>query len=110
MEFRVHNLKIAGGRDVPGADSAFALDIEAHLSGAVRLGPYPDALDVEEEFHHLFFDARHGCVFVDHSVYLDTSDGAAVGGTEQYPPKRVANSQTEPAGQRLNSHLPVGVF
>ena len=109
MQFRVYYLKIAGRSDIAGANRAAARHIETHLPRALRLRSNADALDVQQQLHDLFFDPGDRRVLVYNVVDLYPGYSAAIGGTEQNPAHRVAQSKGKTPLQGLNGYFAVHI-
>ena len=109
VQFRVDNLVVAGGGDVPGADPALAHNVQPHFAGAFGQGVDANALDAQEQVHHLLLDAGNYGVFVGHPVYLDPSDRGALNRAEEQATQGVAHRGGEAPLQRLQGDAGVGI-
>ena len=115
VQLRIDNLEIAGRGNIPGADGARPLGIQAHFPDAAATArpgqrrPDADALDVQEQVHHLLLHPRNGAVFVHHIPDFHLGDRAALDGTEQDAAQGVADGMGKTRHQRLQRHLGVSV-
>ena len=114
VQLRVDNLKVGGSGNIPGADRPRPLGFQAHLTNAAAARPGQrradaDALDVQEQVHHLLLHPRNRAVFVHHIEDFHLGDGAALDGTEQNAPQGIADSIGIALRQGAEGYLSVGL-
>ena len=107
VQLRVDDAEIAGGGDVAGAHPALAHHIQPHLARTPGQRLDADALDAQEQIHHLLFDAGDDRIFVRHFLDFHPGHRRAPDGAEQQPPQRIAHGGGETAFQRLQRHAGV---
>ena len=101
----VHDLDVVVGLDVASGQISLLGDIDPQCARCIRMHPYTEFLDVEDDLGDVLIDSGDGRELVHDSLDLDRGDGGALDGREQHATQTVADGGPEAALEWLDLEL-----
>src|ERR1700687_3723873 len=102
VELRVDDFDVARRLDVRRLDFFGPGDVQRESYRIVRVRNQVQALEIENDLRHVFFDIRDRREFVRDAFNRDGRHGGAFQRAQQHPAQRVAQGGAEPGLERLD--------